>query len=83
MLFDPDKPFDQELERLEREGKITTRLTAAQRAAIEASVRKYAAAAAESAANTMSEEAVTKISEELDKTILDLVNPQQVAREGL
>jgi hypothetical protein len=83
MLFDPDKPFIDELARLEREGKITTRLTAAQRAAIEASVRKYAANAAEVTATTMSEDAVRKVTEEMDKTILDLVNPQQVAREGL
>jgi hypothetical protein len=74
MLFDPTKSFAEELAKLQAAGKISTQLTAAQRAAIEASVRKYAAAAAQSTIKT--------VSEEIQKTILDLVNPQQVEREG-
>ena len=36
MLFDPTKPFAEELARLQAAGKISTNLTATQRAAIEA-----------------------------------------------
>ena len=55
MLFDPTKPFAEELARLQAAGKISTNLTATQRAAIEASIRKYAGEAASQSAKTIAE----------------------------
>jgi len=60
------------LAKLQAAGKVPTNLTAGQVRAIDASIRRYAAGA--------SQDLIEEIVDNYKKALLDLVNPQQVAR---
>ena len=75
MIFDAPVPFAQALAKLQAAGKLPTNLTAAQVRALDNSIRRYAGAA--------SQELLQNALDEVHNVILDLLNPQQVKREGV